>query len=202
MFGLSRAGRAIDHAIVARLALATLVGPVAVPSLMVMLNDAVPTAAGEIRHMGTAPPEKSNKFILRATASTMHIAGPRKSLVQGSPFGILARMPGGSPHDIDLDAPVLGPDLVLRDAMHAVRLAGVEAWPSSRICTRLDGVRETCAQRAAERVATVIQNRIVRCRIERSIVGPETGLCRAARIDIGADLAINGLVRDMRLVQR
>ncbi|MBL8588451.1 MAG: hypothetical protein JNK46_07980 [Methylobacteriaceae bacterium] len=77
-----------------------------------------------------------------------------------------------------------------------IRLAGVEPLPAEALCKRLDGVMESCAERAASRIAVLMHGRDVVCRLSAEDGATEAaGVCKAGKIDIAEDLARAGLVR-------
>ncbi len=75
-------------------------------------------------------------------------------------------------------------------------LAGVEPLEANATCTRLDGVTEACAARAASRLEILLRGRTVTCRVFEPRDGETpVGRCRADKIDLADDLVKNGLAR-------
>lgn len=73
-----------------------------------------------------------------------------------------------------------------------ISLAGVAPTPDGSECRRLDGVVESCAQRAANRLALLTQGRPIVCDLQGDAARAR-GICRAGTIDLAEDLVRNGL---------
>ncbi len=90
---------------------------------------------------------------------------------------------------------VLGPTAILADNQK-ILLKGVEGLSAGSNCRRLDGVLQSCIERAEHRLAILLQARSVTCRIsEPAADGVHAGHCMADKIDIAADLLRNRLVQ-------
>jgi hypothetical protein len=68
-------------------------------------------------------------------------------------------------------------------------LAGVEPLPQEATCRRLDGVMQSCIERAEHRLAVLLQARNISCQLSKPLEsGAYIGRCLADRIDIAGDL--------------
>jgi endonuclease YncB( thermonuclease family) len=86
--------------------------------------------------------------------------------------------------------------LHLRSGNVVVALAGIEPLAPGALCRRIDGVEESCAVRAANRLELLVRGRVVVCRVYDAPHGPQlAGACRADKIDLVDDLVRNGLAR-------
>lgn len=74
-----------------------------------------------------------------------------------------------------------------------IALAGVAPVPAGSECRRLDGVVESCAVRAVNRLDVLTRGRPVVCDVKESDDGETRGACRAGKIDLADDLVRNGL---------
>ncbi len=83
---------------------------------------------------------------------------------------------------------VLGATAIQADNMKIV-LAGIEPLPQQAVCKRIDGVMQSCNERAEHRLAILLQARSVTCELsETAENGIHTGRCMADKIDIADDL--------------
>ena len=83
---------------------------------------------------------------------------------------------------------VLGATAIQADNVKIV-LAGIEPLPQETMCKRLDGVMQSCNERAEHRLAILLQARSVSCELSESAEnGIHTGRCMADKIDIADDL--------------
>ncbi len=147
-----------------------------------------------------------------AASETLKISPQRwpgsAELLQASRF----ERPAAAKHParIVLDRTAPGPrthtfrfrDVAVVDATHLraegmiLTLAGVMPPDDGAMCKRIDGVMESCAERAASRLAVLVQGRTVVCRVTLEASGqPPQGECRAEKIDLVDDLVRLGLVR-------
>lgn len=74
-----------------------------------------------------------------------------------------------------------------------IALAGVSPPPAGAECRRLDGVMESCAQRAMARLEILTRGRPVTCDLRDEGRGDPRGVCRAGKIDLSDDLIRNKL---------
>ena len=90
---------------------------------------------------------------------------------------------------------VAGATLLQADNIRIV-LAGVEPLPQEATCRRLDGVMQSCIERAEHRLAVLLQARGVSCQLSKQLDnGLFLGRCLADKIDIAADLMRHKLVQ-------
>ncbi|MCC2098978.1 MAG: hypothetical protein KDJ29_18955 [Hyphomicrobiales bacterium] len=91
------------------------------------------------------------------------------------------------------DARVASANMLSADGLTII-LAGINAPKSGSKCRRLDGAMLDCAERAEARLAVLLIDRRVKCRISAPIQeGVVVGQCHAGKIDIASDLLRNGL---------
>jgi len=70
-----------------------------------------------------------------------------------------------------------------------VQIAGIVSPRPEARCERLDGVIESCQERARGRLAVVLQGRNLSCHLTRRLAaGSYVGVCRAGAIDLATDL--------------
>jgi endonuclease YncB( thermonuclease family) len=91
------------------------------------------------------------------------------------------------------DARVASANMLSADGMTIV-LSGINPPKPGSKCRRLDGVMLDCAERAEARLAVLLIDRRIRCRISAPLQdGVVVGQCQAGKIDIAHDLLRNGL---------
>lgn len=70
-----------------------------------------------------------------------------------------------------------------------ILLAGIEPLPENVMCKRIDGVMQSCNERAEHRLAILLQARAITCELSEPLPsGAYIGRCMADRIDLGMDL--------------
>ena len=83
---------------------------------------------------------------------------------------------------------VLGATAIQADNFKIV-LADVEPMPEGATCKRIDGVMQSCIERAEHRLAILLQARTVSCELSEALEnGVHLGRCTADKIDIASDL--------------
>lgn len=83
---------------------------------------------------------------------------------------------------------VLGPTAILADNTK-ILLADVEPMPPEISCKRIDGVIQSCIERAEHRLAILLQARSITCEMSEPLTnGIHLGRCTADKIDIAGDL--------------
>lgn len=83
---------------------------------------------------------------------------------------------------------VIGATALLADNIKIV-LAGIAPHPAHVMCKRLDGVMQSCVERAQHRLAILLQARSIVCELTEPLEsGVHIGRCMADRIDIAEDL--------------
>lgn len=87
---------------------------------------------------------------------------------------------------------IVGPNRIEADGM-TITLADIVPPADGAMCKRLDGVVESCAERAANRLAVLAQDRQVRCKVWTSSDDRWMGRCSANRLDLAKDLIRTGL---------
>lgn len=91
------------------------------------------------------------------------------------------------------DVKIVGPNRIFADGM-VITLANVIPPDEGSMCKRIDGVIESCAQRAESRLAVLTQDRKLRCTVWTS-QDQLTGRCSANQLDLSDDLVRLGLAR-------
>jgi endonuclease YncB( thermonuclease family) len=90
----------------------------------------------------------------------------------------------------------VGDDLRLLSDGVAYQLADIAPVGPAAMCRRLDGVSESCRERAATRLELVMRGRAVECRVVATAqAGAALARCAAGKIDLASDLVRNGLAR-------
>lgn len=98
-------------------------------------------------------------------------------------------------------ASVAGANVIRADGVTII-LAGIAPPVAEARCKRIDGVVQSCVERAEHRLAILLQARRIVCRIAGSAErGTLQGHCKADDIDIAADLMRQGLARKMTIAQ-
>ncbi len=94
-----------------------------------------------------------------------------------------------------MDVKIVGPNSIFADGM-VITLADVIPPDEGSMCKRIDGVVESCAQRAEGRLAVLTHNRRLRCTVWTSVANDQLkGRCSANRLDLSDDLIRLGLGR-------
>jgi endonuclease YncB( thermonuclease family) len=124
------------------------------------------------------------------------MAQPTGSLSGPRPATNTAPSTGGSWHMQTFYDVSVADGLHLRSGNVTVALAGVEPLAPDALCRRIDGVEESCAVRATNRLELLVRGRAVVCRVYDAPHGSQVaGACRADKIDLVDDLVRNGLAR-------
>ncbi len=83
---------------------------------------------------------------------------------------------------------VIGATSIVADNLKVI-LAGVEPLPDHVMCKRIDGVMQSCNERAEHRLAILLQARSISCELSDPLEsGAYIGRCTADRIDLASDL--------------
>lgn len=153
-------------------------------------------------------PATTDKFTLAVAAATPTRLDAPDDMNTGHPIRRNARF------DPALDAEprhanynrvrAIGPTTIEADGVRIV-LQDIEPFRDDAQCRRIDGILQSCVERAQHRLSILLQSRTISCRISPDPSRPQSrlGRCLAGQIDLAADLLRQKLVQRsvMRMAQ-